>query len=209
MLCNHTIIVIVIFGASNFSDFFSRIDSVNEITQFDKELVEKIADEKKQVESQKATIETVKANIVSQQNEQYTLQTQYEDLLAKQQKDLASAESEQSKISDTQSSLDSFLSSVVVTQQSSSGGPNSFDCSGLVMWCYAQAGVSLDHYSGSQGQSGAIIPLSQAQPGDILWKSGHVGIYIGNGQYIHAPQTGDVVKIASNVSRFTCAVRPY
>ena len=43
-----------IFGASNFSDFFSRIDSVNEITQFDKELVEKIADEKKQVESQKA-----------------------------------------------------------------------------------------------------------------------------------------------------------
>ena len=38
------------------------------------------------------------------------------------------------------------------------------------MWCYAQAGVSLDHYSGSQGQSGAIIPLSQAQPGDILWK---------------------------------------
>ena len=77
------------------------------------------------------------------------------------------------------------------------------------MWCYAQAGVSLDHYSGSQGQSGAIIPLSQAQPGDILWKSGHVGIYIGNGQYIHAPQTGDVVKIASNVSRFTCAVRPY
>ena len=239
-----------IFGASNFSDFFSRIDSVNEITQFDKELVEKIADEKKQVESQKATIETVKANIVSQQNEQYTLQTQYEDLLAKQQKDLASAESEQSKISDTQSSLDSFLSSVVVTQQSSSGsssgsttirpstnvpttnkygstvvaaaysklgcpyvwgasGPNSFDCSGLVMWCYAQAGVSLDRYSGSQGQSGAIIPLSQAQPGDILWKSGHVGIYIGNGQYIHAPQTGDVVKIASNVSRFTCAVRPY
>lgn len=244
-----------IFGASNFSDFFSRIDSVNEITQFDKELVEKIADEKKQVESQKATVETVKANIVSQQNQQYALQSQYEDLLAKQKQDLAAAESEKSKVSDTQNSLDSFLSSVVVTQPSSSGGsggnkgngsttikpstnipttnkygstvvaaaysklgcpyvwgasgPNSFDCSGLVMWCYAQAGVSLNHYSGSQGQSGAIIPLSQAQPGDILWKSGHVGIYIGNGQYIHAPQTGDVVKIASNVSRFTCAVRPY
>lgn len=241
-----------IFGASNFSDFFSRIDSVNEITQFDKELVEKIADEKKQVETQKSTVETVKANIVSQQNEQYTLQTQYEDLLAKQQQDLAAAESEQSKVSDTQSSLDSFLSAVVVSQPTSSGssnkgntttikpsanvpttnkygstvvaaaysklgcpyvwgasGPSTFDCSGLVMWCYAQAGVSLDHYSGSQGQSGAVIPLSQAQPGDILWKSGHVGIYIGNGQYIHAPQTGDVVKIASNVSRFTCAVRPY
>lgn len=225
-----------IFGASNFSDFFSRIDSVNEITQFDKELVEKIADEKKQVESQKATVETVKANIVSQQNQQYALQSQYEDLLAKQKQDLAAAESEKSKVSDTQNSLDSFLSSVVVTQPSTNipttnkygstvvaaaysklgcpyvwgaSGPNSFDCSGLVMWCYAQAGVSLDHYSGSQGHAGAIIPLSQAQPGDILWKSGHVGIYIGGGRYIHAPRTGDVVKIASNVSRFTRAVRPY
>lgn len=240
-----------IFGASNFSDFFSRIDSVNEITQFDEELIEKINDEKKQVENQKATLETVKANMVSQQNEQYALQSQYQDLLAKQKNELAAKQDEQSKVSDTQNSLDSFLSSVVVTQSSSSGssssgsttikpstnvpttnkygstvvaaaysklgcpyvwgasGPNSFDCSGLVMWCYAQAGVSLDHYSGSQGQSGAIIPLSQAQPGDILWKSGHVGIYIGNGQYIHAPRTGEVVKVASNVGRFTCAVRPY
>lgn len=241
-----------IFGASNFSDFFSRIDSINEITQFDEELIEKINDEKKQVENQKATLETVKANMVSQQNEQYALQSQYQDLLKKQKNELASKQDEQSKISDTQNSLDSFLASAVVIQPASSGsssssgsstkytqvnvpttnkygstvvsaaysklgcpyvwgasGPNTFDCSGLVMWCYAQAGVSLDHYSGSQGQSGAVIPISQAQPGDILWKSGHVGIYIGNGQYIHAPQTGDVVKIASNVGRFTCAVRPY
>lgn len=235
-----------IFGASSFSDFFSRIDSVNEITQFDEELIEKINDEKKQVENQKATLETVKANMVSQQNEQYALQSQYEDLLAKQKSELAAKQDEQSKISDTQSSLDSFLASAIVIQPSSSGsstkfpqmnvpttnkygstvvsaaysklgcpyvwgasGPNTFDCSGLVMWCYAQAGVSLAHYSGSQAASGAVIPVSSAQPGDILWKSGHVGIYIGNGQYIHAPQTGDVVKIASNVGRFTCAVRPY
>ena len=241
-----------IFGASNFSDFFSRIDSINEITHWSGELIEKINDEKKQVENQKATLETVKANMVSQQNEQYALQSQYQDLLEKQKNELASKQDEQSKISDTQNSLDSFLASAVVIQPASSGsssssgsstkytqvnvpttnkygstvvsaaysklgcpyvwgasGPNTFDCSGLVMWCYAQAGVSLDHYSGSQGQSGAVIPISQAQPGDILWKSGHVGIYIGNGQYIHAPQTGDVVKIASNVGRFTCAVRPY
>lgn len=243
-----------IFGASSFSDFFSRIDSVNEITQFDEELIEKINDEKKQVENQKATLETVKANMVSQQNEQYALQSQYEDLLAKQKSELAAKQDEQSKISDTQSSLDSFLAAAIVIQPTPSGGgsssssgsttkftqvnvpttnkygstvvsaaysklgcpyvwgasgPNTFDCSGLVMWCYAQAGVSLAHYSGSQASSGAVIPVSQAQPGDILWKSGHVGIYIGNGQYIHAPQTGDVVKIASNVGRFTCAVRPY
>lgn len=234
-----------IFGASSFSDFFARIDSVNELTSYDEELIEEIADEKEQVEVQKGTVETAKANIESQKKQQETLQAQYEDLLSQQQSQLASAQEEQKEISSTQSSLDSFLSSIIINNGSSGGGsitppqdvpttnkygatvvaaaysklgcpyvwgaagPNSFDCSGLVMWCYAQAGVYLDHYSGSQKESGAVIPVSQAQPGDILWKSGHVGIYIGNGQYIHAPQTGDVVKIASNVGRFTCAVRPY
>ncbi|WP_296875208.1 C40 family peptidase [Thomasclavelia sp.] len=238
-----------IFGASNFSDFFARVDSVNEITSYDEDLITEIADEKNQVETQKATVETAKANIESQKKEQESLQSQYQALLSEQQNQLASAEKEQEKISSTQSSLDSFLSSIIINNSSSNSGsgggsytpsenipttnkygsivvsvakqqlgkpyvwgasgPNSFDCSGLVMYCYAQAGVSLDHYSGSQKESGAIIPVSEAQPGDILWKSGHVGIYIGGGQYIHAPQTGDVVKIASNVGRFTCAVRPY
>lgn len=239
-----------IFGASSFSDFFARVDSVNEITSYDEELIDEIADEKKQVEQQKQTVETAKANIESQKQQQEVLQTQYQELLTKQQNELAAAQEKQEEISSTQSSLDSFLSSIIISNPSggsnSSGGssvtppqnvpttnkygatvvaaaysklgcpyvwgesgPDKFDCSGLVMWCYAQAGVYLDHYSGSQKESGAVIPVSQAQPGDILWKSGHVGIYIGNGQYIHAPQTGDVVKIASNVGRFTCAVRPY
>ena len=239
-----------IFGASSFSDFFARVDSVNEITSYDEELIDEIADEKKQVEQQKQTVETAKANIESQKQQQEVLQTQYQDLLTKQQNELAAAQEKQEEISSTQSSLDSFLSSIIISNPSggsgSSGGssvtppqnvpttnkygatvvaaaysklgcpyvwgasgPDTFDCSGLVMWCYRQAGVYLDHYSGSQKESGAVIPVSQAQPGDILWKSGHVGIYIGNGQYIHAPQTGDVVKIASNVGRFTCAVRPY
>lgn len=239
-----------IFGASSFSDFFARVDSVNEITSYDEELIDEIADEKKQVEQQKQTVETAKANIESQKQQQEVLQTQYQDLLTKQQNELAAAQEKQEEISSTQSSLDSFLSSIIISNPSggsgSSGGssvtppqnvpttnkygatvvaaaysklgcpyvwgasgPDTFDCSGLVMWCYAQAGVYLDHYSGSQKESGAVIPVSQAQPGDILWKSGHVGIYIGNGQYIHAPRTGDVVKIASNVGRFTCAVRPY
>ena len=76
-------------------------------------------------------------------------------------------------------------------------GPNTFDCSGLVKWCYAQVGISIPRTTGELKSYGTQISVSQALPGDILWKSGHVGIYIGNGQYIHAPQTGDVVKISS------------
>lgn len=87
-------------------------------------------------------------------------------------------------------------------------GPNAFDCSGFVKWCYAKVGISLPHSSSAQKNAGTQISVSAAQPGDILWKSGHVGIYIGGGKYIHAPSTGDVVKISSvSGSGFVCAVR--
>lgn len=69
------------------------------------------------------------------------------------------------------------------------------DCSGLVQYCHAVAGITLPRTSGAQGGCG--IAVSSPQPGDIVCYVGHVGIYIGNGQMIHAPQTGDVVKIAS------------
>lgn len=88
-------------------------------------------------------------------------------------------------------------------------GPNSFDCSGLVMWCYGKTGKSLPHNSGAQKSAAkAVIPVSEAQPGDVLYRSGHVGICIeaGGGKYIHAPSTGDVVKVASG-GRWTCALR--
>lgn len=78
-------------------------------------------------------------------------------------------------------------------------GPSSFDCSGLVQWAYAQTGKSIPRTSGAQIAGGTPVPLNALQPGDIVgFYSGisHVGIYIGNGQVIHAPTSGDVVKIA-------------
>lgn len=87
-------------------------------------------------------------------------------------------------------------------------GSNTFDCSGLVKWCYAKAGKSLPHSSSAMRSSGTVISVSSAQPGDILWRPGHVAIYVGGNQYIHAPQTGDVVKVSSGVGSFSCAIRP-
>lgn len=68
------------------------------------------------------------------------------------------------------------------------------DCSGLVQYCHQAAGISLPRTS--QAQGGCGVAVTDPQPGDIVCYGGHVGIYIGNGQMIHAPQTGDVVKIA-------------
>jgi cell wall-associated NlpC family hydrolase len=72
-----------------------------------------------------------------------------------------------------------------------------FDCSGLVMYVYAQLGVELPHYAAAQYGYGVAVPEDQLQPGDLVFFSGlsHVGIYIGDGEIVHAPETGDVVKI--------------
>jgi cell wall-associated NlpC family hydrolase len=87
-------------------------------------------------------------------------------------------------------------------------GPNVFDCSGLTKWCYAQVGISIGRVDTSQHDGAKWTgPISEAQPGDILWRYGHVGLFVSPGLYIHAPQTGDVVRYATNVGQFTCACR--
>ncbi|MBM3957900.1 MAG: C40 family peptidase [Gemmatimonadetes bacterium] len=92
-------------------------------------------------------------------------------------------------------------------------GPNSFDCSGLVKYCYrVGAGINISHSSYAQAYCGTPVSVSELAPGDILgfrgW--GHVGLYVGGGEYIHAPQSGDVVRVASLAARrnYCGAVRP-
>jgi cell wall-associated NlpC family hydrolase len=77
--------------------------------------------------------------------------------------------------------------------------PSGFDCSGLVSYVFAQIGVSLPHSSYAQFNMGTPVSIGQLQAGDLVFFSGasHVGIYIGGGSFIHAPHTGDVVKISS------------
>jgi cell wall-associated NlpC family hydrolase len=79
--------------------------------------------------------------------------------------------------------------------------PSGFDCSGLVMYVFGQVGISLPHYTVAQYNypNSVSVPRSDLQPGDLVFFAGlgHVGIYVGNGQFIHAPHTGDVVRIDS------------
>lgn len=82
--------------------------------------------------------------------------------------------------------------------------PAGFDCSGLVLYVFRQHGVELPHYSGSQFLLGEKVPPAALQPGDVVFFGSpihHVGIYIGGGYYIHAPRTGDFVKISSLTGR--------
>ena len=74
-----------------------------------------------------------------------------------------------------------------------------FDCSGLVSYVYSQIGVYLPHHAASQFSYGVPVAYSELQPGDLVFFNGlgHMGLYIGNNQMIHAPHTGDVVKIST------------
>jgi cell wall-associated NlpC family hydrolase/FtsZ-binding cell division protein ZapB len=89
--------------------------------------------------------------------------------------------------------------------------PGGFDCSGLTSWAYGQAGVSLPRVAADQAYAGAQVGYDELQPGDlVLFYEGlsHIGIYVGNGQMIHAPSTGGVVEYSSiDVMPFMWGVR--
>lgn len=74
-------------------------------------------------------------------------------------------------------------------------GPSAFDCSGLTGWAYAAVGITLPRTSSAQ--AAIMTPVSDPQPGDLVYMPGHIGIYAGNGQMWHAPNSGDVVKLAT------------
>ncbi|MFI6483891.1 NlpC/P60 family protein [Nonomuraea sp. NPDC050663] len=78
-------------------------------------------------------------------------------------------------------------------------GPNSYDCSGLVMAAYQKVGISLPHYTGDLWTAGRHVSKEELRPGDLVFFYSdlhHVGIYVGGGMMVHAPQTGDVVRLA-------------
>ncbi len=91
-------------------------------------------------------------------------------------------------------------------------GPSAFDCSGLTMMAWAQAGVGLPHSSGAQYGSGPHVAASDLQPGDLVFyysPISHVGIYIGNGLIVHAANPGTGVRVAGLYSMpYVGAVRP-
>jgi cell wall-associated NlpC family hydrolase len=92
-------------------------------------------------------------------------------------------------------------------------GPSTFDCSGLMLWAYAHVGISLPHYSGAQFNSGPHVSRDNLEPGDLVFFGNpihHVGMYVGNGDFIEAPYTGAKVRISTlgNRSDFAGATRP-
>jgi cell wall-associated NlpC family hydrolase len=87
-------------------------------------------------------------------------------------------------------------------------GPSSFDCSGFTMFVWRRAGVHLPHNSGAQRGATKPVPLDEMKPGDLIFSSGHVGMYVGGGKMIHSPRSGRTVSIDPIHSNAYGAGRP-
>jgi cell wall-associated NlpC family hydrolase len=113
---------------------------------------------------------------------------------------------------DAQRAVDTALAQLGKPYRYAASGPDMFDCSGLTMYVWAAAGVSLPHSSRMQYAALPKVAMDELAPGDLVFYGSpihHVGIFIGDGQYVHAPQTGDVVKISSIYRRdFAGSARP-
>ncbi|WP_233224065.1 C40 family peptidase [Amycolatopsis sp. CA-128772] len=110
-----------------------------------------------------------------------------------------------------QTAVDAALSRLGKPYVWGATGPDSFDCSGLLLWSYKKAGITLPRNSAAQAQFGTPVPRDQLQPGDLVAyysPVSHIGMYLGDGKMVHAPTSGDVVKISPLQSQYAGATRP-
>ena len=100
--------------------------------------------------------------------------------------------------------VDAALSQVGKPYRYGAAGPDSYDCSGLTMWAWAKAGVSLPHSSRMQYSVTDRVSRADVRPGDLLFFGSpihHVGMYVGDGQMVEAPYTGEYVRVRSAFNR--------
>jgi cell wall-associated NlpC family hydrolase len=204
----------VLLGASDLSEFSDRLEFMGALAQNDADLAtaaenaeqqaqwaaERYADtiEEKQAElDQMAGKRDEIQRMLDQQEALYQeLNREYEDYLARQEAQAAAAAAAEA------SAADDTGTSGGGDTTGGTAGPDTFDCSGLTSWAYAQAGVYLPHSSAAQATSFPEVPYSAAQPGDLLFfysPVSHVALYMGGGMMVHArhPGPGGEVQIGS------------
>jgi cell wall-associated NlpC family hydrolase len=227
----------VLFGATSFTEFTTSWDLINEINKGDAALIANTAEahaEAAAARSEYAAMESLAQQKLDEAEEirirAEEIQAQYEaevaqldaevaELIEKERREEEERQRREAEAANggySYSPDGSTFSNVVEAATSRIGrpyvwgaqGPDSFDCAGLIYWSYRACGLPLTSNGITMGEGAPIqVSIYEAQAGDILWNAHHVGLARGDGSYIHAPQTGDVVKVAYNINQFDGAGR--
>ncbi len=210
----------VLLGATSVDDLVNRIQTVQSVYRAQTHLVQQRAAAKSRISSQLAHQQRLLSSIKGQIAQLIAADQARQRALARaaQSRYTALSQAQALALQQTPIGASASVGDTSVAPPSQYGGvvgiamrylgtpyvwggasPGGFDCSGLVAYAYSQVGVSLPHYTGAQWNVGVGVSRSDLQPGDLVFFNGlgHVGIYIGGGQFIHAPHSGDVVKISS------------
>jgi peptidoglycan DL-endopeptidase CwlO len=227
----------IILKSKGFSDLISRIEAVNKIVKFDKQVAKELEEKKIELEKKKAVLEeenrklrALKADnenklreMRASQQEQQTmiaeLRTQWAAIEERMQQNRAAIAAAEQKINEmraaapridpsrgtptaaTPENIIAFASNFLGVPYKWGGTtPSGFDCSGLVQYVYGHFGIRLTRTTYTQINEGVYVARENLQPGDLVFfgtprNPGHVGLYVGNNVYLHAPRTGEVVRI--------------
>jgi cell wall-associated NlpC family hydrolase/cell division protein FtsB len=216
-----------VLSAGDISDVTTQIDFFRRVSEQDSELQSEYAQLVGEIQDLEAAVAEKRAEALSVAQRVEDEKLVIEDKLAERKSILKGLDQRIKKILKRRAHLDQALArrlartaginlsrisgspaQIAVVQEAlkelgkpyvyAAAGPDSFDCSGLVMYVYAKFGVHVPHFAAYQADYGRRVSYGELQPGDLVFFGSpihHVGIYAGNGLFIHAPHTGDVVKV--------------
>ncbi|GAV32303.1 cell wall-associated hydrolases [Coriobacteriaceae bacterium EMTCatB1] len=214
----------LLFGATTFEEFVTAWDLLKSMNQQDADAVAAIKATRAEVSKARAELKRQQAEAKKQRDLMLARKRTIEHQLAERKRRLAGLEDEIARLEAEErererrawtpppdlgdpvraprgSVVQIALSKLGTPYRWGASGPDAFDCSGFTMWVYAQVGVSLPHSSRAQYDCGERVSRANLRPGDLVFfgrsRIHHVGIYIGGNRYVHAPHTGDVVRISS------------